>query len=157
MGGTVVCGVNESRGARDAARVAGALSEQLELRLVLAYVVDGFTGAEGTVGDDESVTTMQARQGGKRLLDRLAAEQRLNGADQRIEVGDPAERLAEIAAEERAALILVGARAQGRRWRPMLRSDLSRDLARVTSCPVLVVPPGTDNPSSRDSLALGGD
>jgi nucleotide-binding universal stress UspA family protein len=149
MGGTVVCGVNESRGARHAARVAGAVTEQLGLRLVLAHVVDGSPVADGTVGDDESVTTVQARKGGKRLLDQLAAEQRLREADQRIEVGDPAERLAQIAAEERAALILVGARAQGRRWRPTLRSDLSRDLARVTSCPVLVVPPGTDNPSSR--------
>jgi nucleotide-binding universal stress UspA family protein len=149
MGGTVVCGVNESRGARDVARVAGALSEQLDLRLVLAHVGDGFTVADGTVGDDESVTTVQARKGSKRLLDQLAAEQRLQGADQRIEVGDPAERLGQIAAEEGAALILVGARAQGRRWRPTLRSDLSRDLARVTSCPVLVVPPETDNPSSR--------
>jgi nucleotide-binding universal stress UspA family protein len=149
MGGTVVCGVNESRGARHAARVAGALSEQLGLRLVLAHVVDGFTVADGTVGDDESVTTRRAREGGKRLLDRLAAEQRLNGADQRIEVGDPAGRLAEIAAEERAALILVGARAHGRRWRPTLRSDLSRDLASATSCPVLVVPHGTENSSSR--------
>ena len=146
MGRTVVCGVNESRGARHAARVAGALSEQLDLRLVLAHVVDGFTGVDRTVGDDESVT-VQARKGGKRLLDQLAAEQRLRGADQRIEVGDPAERLAEIAAEERAALILVGARAQGRRWRPTLRSDLSRDLTRVTSCPFLVVPPGTDSSS----------
>jgi nucleotide-binding universal stress UspA family protein len=149
MGGTVVCGVNESRGARHAARVAGAVTEQLGLRLVLAHVVDGSPVADGTVGDDESVTTVQARKGGKGLLDQLAAEQRLREADQRIEVGDPAERLAQIAAEERAALILVGARAQGRRWRPTLRSDLSRDLARVTSCPVLVVPPGTDNPSSR--------
>jgi nucleotide-binding universal stress UspA family protein len=149
MRGTVVCGVNESRGARHAARVAGAVTEQLGLRLVLAHVVDGSPVADGTVGDDESVTTVQARKGGKRLLDQLAAEQRLREADQRIEVGDPAERLAQIAAEERAALILVGARAQGRRWRPTLRSDLSRDLARVTSCPVLVVPPGTDNPSSR--------
>ena len=149
MGGTVVCGVNESRGARDAARVAGALSEQLGLRLVLAHVVEGFTVTDGAVGDDESVTTTQAREGGKRLLDQLAAEQRLHGADQRIEVGDPAERLAQIVADERAAMILVGARAQGRRWRPTLRSDLSRDLARVTSCPVLVVPPGTDNPSTR--------
>jgi nucleotide-binding universal stress UspA family protein len=149
MGGTVVCGVNESRGARDAARVAGALSEQLGLRLVLAHVVDGFTVVDGTVGDDESVTTTQAREGGKRLVDRLVAEQHINGADQRIEVGDAAERLAEIAADERAALILVGARGQGRRWRPTLRSDLSRDLARVTSCPVLVVPPGMDNSSAR--------
>jgi nucleotide-binding universal stress UspA family protein len=152
MGGTIVCGVNESRGARHAARVAGALSEQLGLRLVLAHVVDGFTVADGTVGHDESVTTTQAREGGKRLLDRLVAEQHIDGADQRIEVGDAAERLAEIAADERAALILVGARARGRRWRPVLRSDLSRDLAHVTSCPVLVVPPETETPRAASPL-----
>ena len=125
--------------------------------MVLAHLVDGFTVADRTIGDDESVTTRQAREGGKRLLDRLAAEQRLNGADRRIEVGDPAERLAEIAAEECAALILVGARAQGRRWRPTLRSDVSRDLAHATSCPVLVVPPGTRNESSRAPLALASN
>jgi nucleotide-binding universal stress UspA family protein len=140
--------VNESAGARSAARVAGALSKRLELRLVLVHVADAFTIADGSAGNDESVTTMQARSGGKRLLDQLTAEQDLIGAEQRIEVGDPAERLAQVAAEERAALIVVGARAQRRRWRPTLRSDLSRDIARMTPCPVFVVPPAsTDGPS----------
>jgi nucleotide-binding universal stress UspA family protein len=146
MAGTVLCGVNDSAGARNAARVAGAISKQLELRLVLVHVADAFTLADGSAGNDESVTTMQARSGGKRLLDQLSAEQGLRRAEQRIEVGDPAERLAQVAAEERAALILVGARAQGRRWRPTLRSDFSRELAHVTPCPVLVVPPA---PSDR--------
>lgn len=154
MGGTIVCGVNESQGARHAARVAGALSEQLGLRLLLAHVVDGLAVA-GTVGEDESVTTMQARKGGKRLLDRLVAEQHIDGADQRIEVGDAAERLAEIAADERAALILVGARARGRLWRPTLRSDLSRDLGHVTPCPVLVVPPEAEIPRPAPRALIG--
>jgi nucleotide-binding universal stress UspA family protein len=157
MGGTIVCGVNESRGASHAARVAGVLSERLGLRLVLAHVVDGFTFAEGTVGDDESVTTTHAIKGGKRLLDRLVVEKHIDGADQRIEVGDAAERLAEIAADERAALILVGARARGGRWRPTLRSDLSRDLAHVTHCPVLVVPPETEAPRAASPLPMIGD
>jgi nucleotide-binding universal stress UspA family protein len=97
---------------------------------------------------------MQARSGGKRLLDQLTAEQDLIGAEQRIEVGDPAERLAQVAAEERAALIVVGARARRRRWRPTLRSDLSRDIARVTPCPVFVVPPASTDRPSRDPLFL---
>jgi nucleotide-binding universal stress UspA family protein len=121
---------------------------------VLVHVADAFTVADGSAGNDESVTTMQARSGGKRLLDQLTAEQDLIGAEQRIEVGDPAERLAQVAAEERAALIVVGARARRRRWRPTLRSDLSRDIARVTPCPVFVVPPASTDRPSRDPLFL---
>jgi hypothetical protein len=79
MAGTVLCGVNESAGARNAARVAAALSKRLELRLVLVHVADAFTMADGSAGNDESVTTMQARSGGKRLLDQLTAEQGLRG------------------------------------------------------------------------------
>jgi nucleotide-binding universal stress UspA family protein len=154
MAGTILCGVNESAGARSAARVAGALSKRLELRLVLVHVADAFTVADGSAGNDESVTTMQARSGGKRLLDQLTAEQDLIGAEQRIEVGDPAERLAQVAAGERAALIVVGARAQRRRWRPTLRSDLSRDIAGLTPCPVLVVPPAPNDRATRDPLSL---
>jgi nucleotide-binding universal stress UspA family protein len=149
MAGTVLCGVNDSAGARNAARVAGAISKQLDVRLVLVHVADAFTLADGSAGKDESVTTIQARSGGKRLLDQLTAEQGLRRSEQRIEVGDPAERLAQVAAEERAALILVGARAQRRRWGPTLRSDFSRELAHVTPCPVLVVPPAPDDGASR--------
>ena len=153
MAGTVLCGVNDSAGARTAARVAGAISKQLELRLVLVHVADAFTLAVGSAGNDESVTTIQARSAGKRLLDQLTAEQGLRGAERRIEVGDPAERLAQVAVEERAALILVGARAQRRRWRPTLRSDFSRELAHVTPCPVLVVPPAPNDQAGQDPLS----
>jgi nucleotide-binding universal stress UspA family protein len=107
MAGTVLCGVNDSAGARNAARVAGALSERLDLRLVLVHVADASTLANGSAGNDESVTTMQARIGGKQLLDELSAEQGLTRAEKRIESGDPAEQLAQVAAEERAALIVV--------------------------------------------------
>jgi nucleotide-binding universal stress UspA family protein len=154
MAGTVLCGVNDSAGARNAARVAGALSKRLELRLVLVHVADAFTLADGSAGNDESVMTRQARSGGKRLLDQLTAEQGLRGAEQRIEVGDPAERLAQVAAEERAALILLGARAQRRRWWSTSRSDLSRDIAGLTPCPVLIVPPAPNDRASRDPLLL---
>lgn len=154
MAGTILCGVNESAEARNAARVAAALSKQLGLRLVLVHIADGFTRADGSVGNDESVTTMQAKAGGERLLEQLAADQGLQGVERRIEVGDRAERLAQIAAEERAALILVGARAQRRGWLRSLRSDLSRELVRVTTCPVLVVPPTTRDHAIGEPLVL---
>lgn len=153
MAGTVLCGVNDSPGARTAARVAGALSKRLEVRLVLVHVAGGLTRADGLTGNDESVTTRQARNGGKKLLDQLTADQRLSGAEQRVEIGDPAERLAQVAEEERAALVIVGARTQ-RRWRPRLRNNLSQDVARVTSCPVLVVPPAATDRAARDPLFL---
>jgi nucleotide-binding universal stress UspA family protein len=154
VAGTILCGVNESAGAREAAAVACALGEQLELRLVLVHIADGFTGADGSVGDDVSLTTMQAKAEGERLLKELAVEQGFQGIERRIEVGDPVERLVQVAAEERAALILLGARAQRRGWRPSLRSDLSRELVRVTTCPVLVVPPATRNHVIREPLVL---
>jgi nucleotide-binding universal stress UspA family protein len=152
MAGTILCGVNESAEARNAARVAGALSKQLELRLVLVHVAAP-ADAEDLLDEDGSMT-MPARSGGKLLLDELAAEQGLEGVEQRIEVGDTAERLAQVAADERAALILVGARAQGRRWRPTFRSDLTGDLARLTLCPVFVVPPATNDHGRREPLVL---
>jgi nucleotide-binding universal stress UspA family protein len=153
MAGTILCGVSDSLEARNAARLASRLCKQLELRLVLVHVADAPTDAEGWLDDDESVA-MPTRNRGKRLLDELASEQNLEEVEQRIEFGDPAERLAQVAAEERAALILVGGRAQRHGWRPSLRSDLSRELVRVTTCPVLVVPPATRNHAVREPLVL---
>jgi nucleotide-binding universal stress UspA family protein len=138
MAGTIVCGVNESAEARHAARVAAALSKQLDLRLVLVHVADGPADADDL----------------KRLLDKLAAEQGLEGAEQRIEVGDTAERLAQVAGEERAALILVGARPQVYRWRPRFRSDLGDELARLTLCPVFGVRAATKDLARPEPLVL---
>jgi nucleotide-binding universal stress UspA family protein len=136
MAGTILCGVDESMEARCAARAAAALSKQLELRLVLAHVGDAAADAE------------------KGLFDKLAAKQGLEGVEQRIEVGDIAERLAQVAAEERAALILVGARRQVHRWHRRFRSDVTDDLARLTPCPVFVVRPCTKDHAGRESPVL---
>ncbi len=139
MAGTIVCGVDGSPGSLEAARVAGDLGEQLDLRVVLVHVADGFTSD-------------LARVGGAHLVKRIAAEQRLNEIEARIEVGDPTEWLAQVAAEERAALIVIGARGRRPPWRTLLRSDLARDLAGVTNCAVLVVPP--KGPGSRHAGPL---
>lgn len=129
----IVCGIDGSAGAQEALRVASTLSAQFKARLVLAHVASGWAGS------DESVTTNQGRQGGNRLLESAARSQNLD-ADRRLEVGEAAEGLARIAAEEAATLIVVGSRSEG--WpRPRFRSRLAADLAASASCPVVVVPP----------------
>ncbi|MGB2951808.1 MAG: universal stress protein [Gaiellaceae bacterium] len=132
--GTIVCGIDDSRGAAEALRVASALSERLQLRLVLVHVAPGFRTAEGA----DSVTAVQARTGAEGLVERIAKKHIANGSvDKRAEVGDPAEVLAQIAAEESADLIVLGSRRRRRK----LVSGLAAGLSTVAPCPVVVVPP----------------
>jgi nucleotide-binding universal stress UspA family protein len=130
---TIVCAFDDSPGAVEALRVANALSAGFGVRLVLAHAAIGFSNAA------ESLSTVQALQGGTRLLERAAREHEL-ASEQRVEVGEPAEVLSRVAAEEGATVIVVSSRRQGRR-RPKLRSGLAEDLAATASCPVVVVPP----------------
>jgi nucleotide-binding universal stress UspA family protein len=137
---TIVCGLDDSPGAVEALRVARTLSTNLNLRLVLAHVAAGWNVAAGwTGGADESLSTNQARRGGDLLLERAAREHSLE-AERRVEVGEPAEALAQIAAEEAASFIVLGSRRQGR-LRPALRSGLAGELAASAPCPVVIVPP----------------
>ena len=131
----IVCGIDNSPGAIEALRVAGALSAQFDARLVLAHIADGWISP----GGGQSLTSIQAHQGGNRLLERAASRQAVH-AERRVEIGEPAEGLARIASEEAAGLIVVGSRRLGR-FRPRLHSSLAGDLAAAAPCPVVVVPP----------------
>ena len=83
------------------------------------------------------------REGAARLLRRLAAEYGVaDSAERRSAVGDAAAMLGQIAAEEAADLIVVGARARGR-LRRGLESQLADQLETETPVPVLIAPPRT--------------
>jgi nucleotide-binding universal stress UspA family protein len=122
-GGTVLCGVDGSGAATDALQVAAALSERLGLRMVVAHI----TGADAGECDVRVVAEAIAQAG-----TRIPIEHRLAR-------GDPADRLAVIAVEEGADLIVVGAGARTRRRRTDIPA-LVVDLESATSCPVLVAP-----------------
>jgi len=131
----VVCAVGASDSSNEVA-VAAQLSGALGLGLVLAHVADGIpsAGGEGT----ESLSTIQGRQGANRLVERVAAEHGLAGvARRRSDVGPPAQRLAQIAAEEDAAIIVVGAR-KARLFRSSFKSPLAEELAPLAPCAVVV-------------------
>lgn len=134
--GTVVCGVTETTDGRGAAELAGALGRRLGLRLVLVHVVDGVPP-----GTQESLTSRQRQAGAERVLAELAREIG-DGAERRVMVGNRAEALAQVAAEEGADLVVIGSRPAGFGNRK-LRSTLARELESATSIPVVVAPPTT--------------
>jgi nucleotide-binding universal stress UspA family protein len=135
MIGTILCGVNDSQSARNALQLAAALSDRLRARLVVVHVASG-----------ESIDEAE------RLVSRLMHEAApARHADPRVAAGDRAARLAQIAAEEGADLIIVGSGGNGRlRLRP--GSGLAGELESATACPVLLAPPQT-RPRSELRLA----
>jgi nucleotide-binding universal stress UspA family protein len=141
MRGTIVCGVDDTEEGRRALELAGELSERLGLRLVLAHVVEGIPSLD--VGGAESVTVKDSRDGAARLVARLAAEHGLaDRAEQRSGVGDTATLLGQIAAEEAADVILVGAHSRGR-LRRGFETRLADRLQTATTVPVVIAPPRT--------------
>jgi nucleotide-binding universal stress UspA family protein len=137
MEGTIVCGVDGSAAAGAATRAAAELSARLGLRLVLVAVAD----PAGRPGDPEGIATgLSPRERARNVLDQLVAEHALGGrAERRQEVGDPAELLARVAAEECADLIVIG-RRRARRFRKEAGPELAAELAAASPCPVVVVP-----------------
>jgi nucleotide-binding universal stress UspA family protein len=69
----------------------------------------------------------------------------LDQAEQRVLIGYPAERLADLADEEGAQMIVVGSRGRGA-FKAAFLGSVSTTLIGVARCPVLVVPPGAAQP-----------
>ena len=114
---SIVCGVGHEEDVHPI-RVASRLARQLDLALLPVHVVpshdDGRSGA--IVAGIRSV-----------LTDRGPA----------IRVGEPAQQLAQVADEARAAMLVVGTRGRGA-VRSGLFGSVSRDLARRSTTPVVV-------------------
>lgn len=141
-GGTVICGVDETAEGAGAPAIGHALAARLGLRLVLVSVLDGVAP-----GAHESLGARQRQAGADRALD-LIARDLGNGTERRVVVGDRAEALAQVAADEGADLIVIGSRRSGLGNR-RLRCNLARELEALTPVPVLVAPPTTRERSGR--------
>lgn len=142
MGGTILCDVTDPLARQSAAESAGALAARLGLRLVLVCVIPGVPPAAR-----ESLTDGQHRSVPERTLETIV--RRLgHDAETRVAMGDHAEALARVAAEEGADLVIVGTRPAGLGGRN-LRWTLARELEAATPVPVLVAPPSTRKRSDR--------
>jgi nucleotide-binding universal stress UspA family protein len=133
MKNAIVCGIDGSPDSRAALAYATKLADRLDARLVLAHVVEPPRSLSPTLIDREAEA--------ERLLGEVAETTGVDGAEQRIVTGLPAERLADLADDESAQLIVVGSRGRGP-LRSALLGSVSTSVIGLARCPVLVVPPG---------------
>ena len=145
---SIVCGVDGSADSQAALAVASDLAARLQLRLIMINVVEpsqvpyaGVPSVGGTMPRPSLSTTEQQEEAGTRLLVELSATMGIEQADQRVVIGYPAERLADLADEEGAQMIVVGSRGRGA-FKAAFLGSVSTTLIGVARCPVLVVPPG---------------
>ena len=118
-------------------------------RLVLAHVVEvasvsyAVIATAGGIAPPPIIPLPREEQehAGARLLERIAVAEGLGDVEQRIAIGLPAERLADLADDEQAELIVVGSRGRGR-FKAAFLGSVSNSLVGVARCPVLIVPPG---------------
>jgi nucleotide-binding universal stress UspA family protein len=149
MSRAIVCGLDGSPDSRAALEVAADLSKRLGSRLVLAHIAEvahvPYAAAYplgGMAGPMAVANEIDAEEkAGERLLEQAAQAARVVDAGRRVEAGVPAERLADLADEEDAELIVVGSRGRGAFTAAFLGS-VSNSLVGVARCPVVVVPPG---------------
>jgi nucleotide-binding universal stress UspA family protein len=152
MAETIICGVDGSVDSRAAVEVATQFAERLGARLVLAHVVDyahipyAAAARSGGMGPRLDVAAVEAveeaqEEVAEQLLARVADEAGLEDAEQRVLMGFPAERLADLADEEDASLIVVGSRGRGA-FKAAFLGSVSNSLVGVARRPVLIVPPG---------------
>jgi nucleotide-binding universal stress UspA family protein len=142
---TILCGVDGSVDARLALRAAAQLSAQLHARLVVAHVVQTPPAASriGPIGGPPvlAVPLGAELEAGRKVLEHVVREEGLTDVEQRVVYGFPADRLADLADEEDAELIVVGSRGRGA-FRAAFLGSVSAELIGVARRPVLVVPPG---------------
>jgi nucleotide-binding universal stress UspA family protein len=149
MGRSVICGVDGSPDSHAALKVAAQFADRLGSKLILAHVAElayvpyaaaypfGGTAGPMTMAADADSEEEEAAE----LLERVAVDAGLPDAERRAAIGHPAERLAELADEEDAELIVVGSRGRGA-FKAAFLGSVSYNLVGVARCPVLIVGPG---------------
>lgn len=138
----IVCAVDESDAIDDVVRVAQALASALRGRLVLVHVAPP-TEAPGVSAAPAGQERLREEElaDARALLEGLAGRLDAGDAEQRAEVGSPADRIVAIADEEDAALVVIGSRGRGD-VKSALLGSVSHGVASKATCPVVIVPPG---------------
>jgi nucleotide-binding universal stress UspA family protein len=153
MGGTILCGVDGSVDSQAALMTAQQYASRLDARLIVAHVIEDIPETYGAVGPMPTgsatgpmvlAPTKSQRDGARLLLDEVASSVGVEHAQQRVAFGYAAERLADLADEEGADLIVVGSHGKGA-FRAGFLGSVSKTLVGVARCPILIVPPGVSH------------
>jgi nucleotide-binding universal stress UspA family protein len=145
--GPIVCAVDDSEAAEAVVRVAKRLSGALDARLVLAYIAPP-TEAPGVSAAPAGQDRLREEElaDARQLLEGLAARSGATDATLHAAVGAPADHIVALCAQEEAALAVVGSHGRGD-VRSAVLGSVSHSVASKASCPVVIVPPGTDTHS----------
>jgi nucleotide-binding universal stress UspA family protein len=132
----VICAVDGSDESAGALAVARTLSSLLAGRLALVCVADMPDEADADVARDARTIAL------RRAVGESGEEP---SPPIRLERGDPAERIAAVAVDEGADLVVVGSRGRGPLTAAVLGS-VSAELARTGPRPIVIVPPPVPMP-----------
>ena len=153
MRASIICGIDGSADSQAALTLAEQLASRLGTRLVLAHVVElahmpyaaaaPFGGGAVRMAVTEEIDSQ--KEAAELLLEQVAVAAGLADAEHRVAVGLPSERLADLADEEEAELIVVGSRGRGA-FKAAFLGSVSNSLVGVARCPVVIVPPGAAEP-----------
>jgi nucleotide-binding universal stress UspA family protein len=149
MSTSIICGIDGSADSQAALAYAEQLSSRLGTRLVLAHVAElahiPYAAAYPLGGSAGQLAVMEEtesqEEAAERLLEQVAVDAGLADAERRVAIGHPGERLADLADEEDAELIVVGSRGRGA-FKAAFLGSVSNSLVGVARCPVVVVPRG---------------
>jgi nucleotide-binding universal stress UspA family protein len=142
MADCVVCGIDDSTGARKAAGVADRLARELGARLVLVHGTPVAPGVMYGVPFDNDAFQREAMEHARRLLEEVAEACSSERVSQRAEFGSPVKVLVRVIEDEDADLLVVGTRGRGA-MRSMLLGSVAHEMLAVSPCPVVVVSPHT--------------
>jgi nucleotide-binding universal stress UspA family protein len=142
MSGCIVCGIDDSDGARKAARVADELALRVGARLVLVHATPVAPSVLYGIPFDSEAFQRKALQDAERLLEDVARTCGTQELERRALQGTPAEVLVQAIEDEGAAFLVVGTRGRGA-MRSVLLGSVAHEMLAVSPCPVVVVPPHT--------------
>ena len=140
MPNCVVCGVDDSEGARNAVRVADRLAQSLTTELILVHGTPVAPPVLYGVPFDSDAFKQEARAEAEQILAGAAALCRSSDVSWRVEWGPAANALAGVAEAEHAAWLVVGTRGRGA-IRSVLLGSVAHEILAISPCPVVVVPP----------------
>ena len=154
MTSPIICGVDGSPDSRQALGVAASLARRLAAKLIVVNVVAAardpvvptlaYAPMARPVGPMPPMTARRTDfdvEAAEAMLQRMLDEEQLPDAEPQILLGHPAERLADLADDEGADVIVVGSRGRGA-FKAAFLGSVSNSLVGVARCPVLVVPRG---------------
>jgi nucleotide-binding universal stress UspA family protein len=144
----IVCGIAQTEGNAHTLKVAARLADRLGARLAMVAVIDSPADSSA-----RRAATAQAASALAALARRWGV---VDDAVHRIETGDPAERLAHVADELDAELVVVGGTRRSR-LASLLNGDVAERVSRRARRPVAVVPAGHYPAEAVEELATAGE